>query len=297
MNEEKEPLSANIRKDTDNLIEQIKVDKNLSSKGQAIDYLGDFYDGKILNVASPESCKECALYGGFFAGKVLCVLKLENKQPLIKYRSLAEAQACSMTSTLITLERKDELMNDLKNVNNREQYWKNQCDKIKEHDGIEIEKLKRPMQELITEKNILNSRCTGLQNGLLESEEKIQTLETDNEYLRCQISKLSENEILKENDNLHIRLAEKDKTLDSRRIEIEKLEALHTIDKQRQDQITSQFRKLLGDLEQFAPSKLPINCEMCVSSFDVSSFVKSMQKAIENLKGYLSTMNDEKILT
>jgi len=199
-----------------------------------------FLDGKTLN-ADAESCKQCPLYSGLSAGKVLCVLKLENKQPLIKYRSLVEAQACSMTSTLITLERKGELVNDLKNANNRAEYSKEALEKarrdidadletLRKQKDAEIDDLKRPMEEVLTESNTLKSRCAALQtelrNAFVGRSEEIAILEMDNAQLRQQVEEMSHDPIVEKSSFLTVQVAEKEKIIADLKLENSRLDTL-----------------------------------------------------------------------
>jgi hypothetical protein len=184
-----------------------------------------FLDGKTLN-ADAESCKQCPLYGGLSAGKVLCVLKLENKQPLIKYRSLVEAQACSLAPTLITMAEKEPLMAEIKNANNREKYTKEALEKARR----EMDVLKRPNLDLINEKDTLTSRCTELQNAFLAMQakmtEELAILETDNTQLRQQVEEMSRDPLVQKAMFLTTEVGRQEKIITDMKLENARLETL-----------------------------------------------------------------------
>jgi hypothetical protein len=222
-------FNSDIEKEEEEFFEKLRTDHDLDSNRELLKFVRLLLQGKTLN-ADAESCKQCPLYKGFSAGKVICVLKLENKQPLIKYRSLVEAQACSLAPTLITMAEKEPLMEDLKNANNREQYWRNQCEKIKEHDAREIENLKRPNQELLTEKNTLNSRCVKVENAFLVMQakmtEEIATLETDNTQLRQQVEEMSRDPLVQKAMFLTTEVGRQEKIIADLKLENSRLETL-----------------------------------------------------------------------
>jgi hypothetical protein len=156
----------------------------------------------------------------------------------------------------------------------------------------EIERLRRklePMQDLLTERDRLKSEVKGLKNGILERDEKIAILQTDNGYkdavikdLCEKISKLSESELLKENDDLHLQLTQKEKVIRDYANEIEKLEALNETQQRKTTEVISETRKMLRDFKQYLPTTL--------EPYDISTYIKNVQKRMEQFEGYLNTI-------
>lgn len=229
-------------------------------------------DGKTVSDDSiPEKCKSCGLFGKFFNGKVMCIVRLENKQPIIKYRSLIEAQGCSTVPTLITMARKEELTREIQNRGQMEKHWKDECMKAR-----------KPIEDLLKEKSILELRVSDVANSLLERDGKIAVLETDNEQFRAQIAKLSENELLTENDSLRVQLIGKGKLIDDYTLEIEKLEALTQKQRQTVDDVISKTKETFREFKQVIPAWL--------EPHGLHGTVETFLKKINYFEGYLNTV-------
>lgn len=237
----------------------------------------------VVDKSIPENCKTCDLYSGFVNGKVMCVVRLENKQPTIKLRSLIEAQGCSNMPTLITMARKEELTREIQNRGQMERHWKDECEKARVQKDLEIQKLRKPIEELLKDKNTLESRVSDMGNTLLERDEKIAVLETDNEQLRIQVTKLSENELLKENDGLHIEVTNMQNKLNDYGLEVKKLEALRDKERLTLNEVLSKTNSVFRDFKQYLPTSS--------EHYDIEQYIKAMQKKIEQFEGYLATIS------
>jgi len=259
--------------------------------------LTEFFYGKtVVDKSIPKNCEVCPLYGGFFEGKVHCVIKIENKLPVIKKRSLIEVQACSTMPTLITLSRKEEFDHEIKNLIANRNYYLEQVQNLRpkaerlptvqkqlEQTVKELENIKKPHEELLNEKNTLESMVSDMGNALLERDEKIAILETDNEQLRIQVTKSSESELLKENDGLRLKVIDMQNKLDDYGLEVKKLEALREKERQTLNEAISKTNSVFGDFKRFLPTSL--------EPYDIQQYIKNMQKKIEAFEGYLTTIS------
>jgi predicted RNase H-like nuclease (RuvC/YqgF family) len=213
-----EKLNTDAYNEDSGLIDEIR-DKLGSSRKEALHVVCNAYRG--VAVIRKVSCseKKCRLYGDLDSkGKVMCVAHRDNKLPTIKHYSLEEAQACSQAPTLISMAEKEPLMEEIKNANQMKQYWKDQCEKAREHASKEIEKLKRPNQELLTENNTLNSRCAEMQNAFSVMEakknEELAALETDHNQLKQRVEEMSHDPLVEKNISLMLQRAEDEKTIE-----------------------------------------------------------------------------------
>lgn len=146
----------------------------------------------------------------------------------------------------------------------------------------EIAALKTPMQDLINEKGTLSSRCSELQNGLLERDQQISILETENRQLEDKIKSLSENELLNENDELHKELEQKEKLNTDYRLEIDKLQALREKEIRISNEVLSQMAKMLKDLKENAP--------LTTEPYALTTYINNVLKRIEQFEGYINTI-------
>jgi DNA repair exonuclease SbcCD ATPase subunit len=260
-------------------IEEFRKEKGFPFFNEAyLEALREFFNGKtVCDKSVSEKCQACPLFGGFFNEKITCVLKLENKQPTIKHRSLLEAQACSTMPTLITLERKNELMQEMHNVENREKYWKEQAEKVR-----------KPTQDLLAEKATLTSRCSELQNALVTRLDEISTLKKEKEQLKKLIEELSHDTLVEKNAFLTVELGNKDKEIRHLKAEAEKLDALVRKEKQEKADIISQVSKLLREIK--APTLDLTQCNQCLEGYDIVTFAKDFRKKIDDFVGYLNTV-------
>lgn len=143
----------------------------------------------------------------------------------------------------------------------------------------EIRKLTTSAKNLSNERDTLNSKVSDMENTLLERDKKIAILETDNAYKDELISKLSESELLSENDALHLELNQKIKLNKEYTLEINKLEALIEKDQQTLNDVISQTKKVFRDFNESVPAwmiALP--------------FVVNVQKKIKDFEGYVQTI-------
>jgi len=280
------------------LISQIQEERNLLSRKEVIRLLCDFFRGIKSDALEncPENCKNCELFGGLNGGKVLCILKIENKQPSFKHHSIFEANACSTKSMLITLVRKEELTKQIDALNKRLQYLEPRYEKYKieieelrpaaytlKQREKEIEELKQPLETLLTEKTNLETELQNMKNALVMRIEEIASLETDNAQLRQANEELKHDALLEKNAALIVQLGKKEQDIADLKSEIEKLEALVKTQKQTISDITSKTSETFRDILQFKPSTL--------EPYEVSAYLKNVEKTIVNLEGYLNTVS------
>lgn len=154
---------------------------------------------------------------------------------------------------------------------------------LKEKANDKLTRQLKPMEEIINAKEALTSEVSGMKNGLLERDEKIAILETDNVYKDQIIQKLSESEILKENDGLRLQLAQKGKLIIDYDIEIKKLEALNEAEQGTTTRVISETRKMVRDFKENLPASL--------EPYDISTYIKNIQKRMEQFEGYLQTIS------
>jgi hypothetical protein len=260
------------------ILDEIVKEKGFDYQYQAQDYLCGLHTGKqIVGKGLPQKCQTCDFHGKLYNGKVYCFLKVENQLPKYVKFSLIEAEACSTVPTLITMARKEELMQEISNRRQMENHWKAEVDKLRTEKQLEIEKVKKPIEALLTQKSTLESRVCSMENTLLESRNTIGLLETDNEQLRRENALLSESELLKENDDLHLEVKGKDKLIDANTNEIKKSEALSDRRKQTLTEVISQTKTTFRDLKQDIPTWL--------TTYD------QLLKKIDDFLGYLETVS------
>jgi hypothetical protein len=286
-------------------------------------------------VSIPQSCESCPLYAGVIENKgkptMVCILRKENEEPIFKYHPLDEAKLCSLKPIYISkptqrryeshiemlnaelqraienedlLQRKDDYYAELrKTLIQRDLDIKTSTAYTDELEGKlkETNRKLKPMEDLLEERDRLKGGNERMANGLLERDEKIAILETDNGYKQelikeqCErISKLSESEILKaseltekkfleENDSLHTQLKEKDKLIEDYALDIQKWEALTKKQKQTLSEAISQMKGALMEFRQFLPTS--------VEPHAIGEYIRAMQKKVENLEGYLQTIS------
>jgi hypothetical protein len=286
-------------------------------------------------VSIPQSCESCPLYAGVIEIKgkpaMVCILRVENKEPLFKYHPLDEAKLCSLKPIYISkatqgkyesrieaidvqlqraeenediLQRKDDYYEKLRKTLIQRDLDQKSLEAYGETLKKELRETKRklePMQNLIGERDRLKSGNEKMVNGLLERDEKIAILQTDNGYKQdviegqCEkISKLSESEILKEfklseskflkeTDSLHIQLNEKNKLIDDYALDIKKWEALTQKQKQTLSEAISQMKGALMEFRQFLPTS--------VEPHAIGEYIRAMQKKIEKLESYLEIIS------
>jgi len=263
----------------------LQTEKGLENFQDALNLaLTEYLYGKtVVDKSIPENCKTCDLYGGFFEGKVYCVLKIENKPSTIKKRSLIEAQACSTRPTLITLFRKEEFEHEINNITRNRNYYQQQCENVRKQKDIEIERLKKPIEALLNDKNTLELKVSDMGNALLERDEKIAVLETDNEQLRIKVEELSHDPLFEQNQLFKVQLSQKESQIADYKREVEKLEALRDKERQTLNEVVSKTNSVFRDFKQFLPKSY--------EAYDVEQYIKAMQKKIEQFEGYLATIS------
>jgi len=251
------------------ILDKIQTEKGLEYRLQARDYLFGLYTGEqIVGKEVPEGCQRCSMNGGFFEGKMHCVERLENKLPKMTKRSVSEAQACSNVPTLITMARKEELVQEIRNAENREKYWREQA-----------EKSRIPNEQLFKQKSTLDSRVSELQNGLLERDAKIDTLNATINGLNKQIEEVSHDKVWEENQGLKLRLDQGERRLENYKLEIKKLEAL--IDKKNYavSELSSKTKSTLRGLKEQIP--------VWLEGKALENTIQVMQKKIDACLDYL----------
>lgn len=298
--EKAEKLNADIYESDFVLINEIQKTRNFLSRKEAMHLLCNAYRG-IKSDASedeaicPENCKSCELFGGLNNKEILCILKIENKHPIFKRHSIAEAQACSVKSTLVTLARKEELTDQITDLKNRVHYLEPKYEKYKvevqelrpvserlKRKEKEIEELKKPIETLLTEEANLQTELQDMKNALLERIEQIAVLETDNAQLREHVNELSHDTLSEKYAALTIHFGEKEQIITQLTSEIEKEEALIKDLKQKNSDVTLKISKMVRDFRQFAPSSS--------ESYEVVTYLNNVQKTISDVEGYLKTL-------
>jgi len=200
-----------------------------------------------LKASLPEGCYHCDLHGVLATNKkgeliVRCIVRLENKQPITKDRSISEAETCSQKPTYITMPTKAKFESQIETLTVEKDrakedaaYEKNLSEKLierdneraKEHskDTTEIHRLAgllkdrdtvnqqltrklQPMQTYITENKKLSEWRLHTANFLLRVLEERDALETDNEQQRKTIEELSHDVLIETNKELSDRLEE-----------------------------------------------------------------------------------------
>lgn len=275
-----------------------------------------------------EKCKKkgCLAYPYFNSEtqQAVCIFPYEANVPKkVKHPSIVEFKACSEAGILVRMTRKKELEEEFQDKTKtliaqidrgeiEHQYNIALVEKLREKDQEHykdvaeiqriaeisdqrhkrIEQLERkiqPMQDLLTEKGTLTSKVSEMENALVEREHKIATLETDNAYKDEMIKKLSESEILKENDALNVELVQKRKLVTNYEFEIQKLEAVREKERQTFNEVISKTMSVFREFRQFVPSDLR-TCQQCINVIELEHYIKNIQKKIENFEGYLQTM-------
>jgi hypothetical protein len=133
------------------------------------------------------------------------------------------------------------------------------------------------IQDLLTEKDTLTSKVSEMSNSLLKAVEEIAILQTDNEFLRTENSKLSESELLNDNDSVRLQVIDLNKKINEYyEPEIRKVQLV--ADKQLDilNAVISKTNSLLTELTQFLPT--------------YAKGYGDVQKKIQDFKGYLETM-------
>ena len=147
---------------------------------------------------------------------------------------------------------------------------------------LELQEVRKPLEELISEKDTLKSRFSLMENTLLQRDEKIASLETDNEQLKLNLAELSESKLLDENDQLHNKLRAKDTLINDYKLEIRKVEALLEKEQKHRLDVIARVNQMLRDFKQYAP--------LTFEPYEAISYLKSVRKAIENFEGFLKTI-------
>jgi hypothetical protein len=132
----------------------------------------------------------------------------------------------------------------------------------------------------LKEKSNLESEMKNLKNALLERDGKIGKLETENVKKDELIKKLSESELLTENDGLHVELGKKNDLIVDYANEIKKLEALREKERQATRDIVLHVKATFKDFLQYAPK----------SEYDIPAYLTTLRKIIGDFEGYLNTL-------
>jgi len=285
-------------------------------------------------VSIPQGCQSCDLKGVWLEieGKLMmmCILREKDKPPKILYHSPDEAKICSQKPIYISkatqeryesrietlsiqleraeenediLQRKDDYYKELrKTLIQKDQDIKgfDTYTKTLEKQLRQANSQIKPMQDLLTERDRLKCRLSGVENemknGLLERDEKIAILQTDNEQLRKTVEELSHDTLIEINKDvthqleeakqlLKVQQAQADNSTNDYKTEIRKLEAF--IEKRNQifNDALSQVKEFLRDAKRFAPQS-PQSYDQ-----DFIQFSIALRKSIENLEGYLNRIS------
>jgi hypothetical protein len=282
-------------------IENLKQQKGLPSFKATEDFIhARFFEGKTVSDDSiPEKCKSCLKFGNHVEnGKVLCVTKKTLGEPMrFHWIPLDVAQGCSEMpfNTPLNKKTREQFEREFSNMEKMKIHHQNRADELRpkaerlsiaerqlEQTTRELEEARTGKEDLLSVKSTLESRVSDMANTFLENRDKIVALETDNEQLRAENAKLSENEVLTENDSLRMELNEKIKLIDDTRFEIEKLEALTQKQRQTIDDVISKTKSTFREFRQYLPTSL--------EPYAISEYIKNAQKKIELFDGYLDTV-------
>jgi regulator of replication initiation timing len=188
----------------------------------------------------PENCKSCPLHGVLVQikgqWKMICILKVENKQPNIEYHELVEAEICSTKPIYISkatqqeyewrleikeselqraienediLQRKDDYYEEIRKTSIQRDLDQKTLEAYEETLEKNLKAANRklePMQGLLTKIETLESEGKKMNNGLLARIEENNTLQTDNEYLRKQVEDLSHDSLVEKTKELSTQL-------------------------------------------------------------------------------------------
>ena len=146
----------------------------------------------------------------------------------------------------------------------------------------ELEEASKGKEDLLNGKSTLESRVFAMKNALLERDDKIAVLETDNEQLREKVEELSHDKLFELTQLQKVQLAQKDKQLSDYALEIKKIEALNEKQGQTINEIISKTNSTFRDFKQFLPTSL--------EAYDIQQYIKAVQKKIEMFEGYLNTI-------
>lgn len=264
----------------------------------------------------PEGCRSCSLVGLVIEIKgqpmMVCILRKENKQPIIKYRSIDEAKVCSLKPTYISkatqkeyerqleilgiqldreeekvtrLEKKDAYYEELrktviqKDQDNKtlESYEKDLEKKLKQ-----AKRQLKPMESLIMEKEKLESKVSEMGNALLERDDTIATLNMNVDYLNGIIEERSEDKVFEENQLLKVKLGQAKQQIGDYVEEIKKLDALIEKERLQKNELIMKVSQKLIDLKRYAPASL--------ERYELTTYLRNVRKTIENFEGYLNTI-------
>jgi hypothetical protein len=255
-------------------------------------------EGKSVSDATiPKGCESCLKCGFIIKnGKLLCITKKTETDPIrYDWIPLEVVGVCSEKTfnTPINKKTREQYEKDLSTVMNNYLSWKRYAEKLEpkaerlltvEKDFKktmeEFEEARKGKEDLLNAKSTLESGFSNMKNALLERDEKIAVLETDNEQFRVQIAKLSENELLRENDSLHVQLNGKIKLIDDYAYEVTKLEALLQSKDLIIAEVLSKTKDTFRDFKQFLPTSL--------EPYDIQQYTKAMLTKIIQFEGYLN---------
>ena len=261
----------------------------------------------VVDTSIPENCKACLKFGKLVKnGKVLCLTKKTLAEPMrFQWIPLDVAQGCSemLFNTPINKKTREQFEKDLANITRMRDHYVTQVQNLRpkaellletqkrlEQTAKELYNIKKPHEELLNEKGTLELKVSGMGNALLERDGKIAVLETDNEQLRIQVTKMSENELvkensefLKENDGLRIEITDLKNKLVDHANEIEKIEALGEKNIKDLMEVISKTNSVFRDFKQYLPASY--------APHDIDEYRKAMQTKMNQFEGYLVTMN------
>lgn len=137
---------------------------------------------------------------------------------------------------------------------------------------------RKPLEDKIES---LNEEMEKKDGELKAKGEDLVSLQTDNEQLKREMEEHSHDKVFEENQYLKRQIGEKDMDIEDRNKRIDEVEKLIKIASSEKEEIISSVFKLLRDFKQYLPASL--------EPYDISIYIKNIQKSIEQFEGYLNT--------
>jgi len=289
-------------------IENLKQQKGLPSFKATEDFIhARFFEGKTVSDDSiPENCKSCPKFGKQIKnGKVLCLTKKTLAEPMrSQWIPLDVAQGCSEMpfNTPLNKKTREQFERDLSNMEKMKIHHQNRADELRpkaerlpiaerqlEQTMRELEEARKGKEDLLSAKSTSELRVSDMKNALLERDEKIASLETDNGQLRKETEELSHERLFEENQLFKVQLGQKERQVADYQLDVQKEQALREKAQEEKISVVKQTLKMLNEFKAFMPSDLKY-CEQCTQSFKVMDYLRRVQKKIEQFEGYVNTV-------
>lgn len=267
-------------------------------------------DKKILpsEISIPDTCNSCSKLGRDEMGKpiikegqLLCISK-KGVTDSIKHQWIDPlvGKGCRMPfNTSINKQTREQLQAKIEE-------W----ERIALNAGTRIEELEKDVERLpiikkelrdtrdkiasleplVNENRLLKSRCSDLEIICQKKEEELAPLQNDNEHLKNKVNELSHDAILEENQYLKVQLANEEDALKNREMEIRKLEALIRVTREAFSDAIFRTGKMLKEFADYNQSINIAKCEQCVEGYSFKAFSRGIATKIEDLQGYLNTI-------